>query len=227
MTDPEQDLATILDALKATEPPSGLTHRIVENLAAHQAASAASPHRWLPSLSLPAYALGLRNRRILAPLTLAATLVLTLTIAFLHQHNPAPATSIVTTPNPSVARTGPASARPSIVVSSAATPPRDTPINTWLSFRGAAEEPPHFARTHGAQRRVTAPPANHLASFPAPPLPLTDQEKLLLRVAHAQNPQQSPVLNPALRASLTARDDENFQIFFAPATTIKPYEPAN
>ena len=34
------------------------------------------------------------------------------------------------------------------------------------------------------------------ASFPAPPLPLTEQERLLLRLAHRGDPENMAILNP-------------------------------
>ena len=215
MTDPEQDLATILAALNSAEPSPSLNRRILENLAARQATSTRCEQR--PSVS----------RRILRPLPataalpLAAALVFTLSLAFFfHQHHPsAPASHAVTT-----------SAMISPARSITATSPNGSP-GMFCCHSERGEEPPHLAFHHGAQRRTrpqaAALQAKQLASFPAPPLPLTPQEKLLLRVAHARNPQQSPILDPALRASLAARDSEDFQLFFAPATTVKPYEPSN
>jgi hypothetical protein len=52
------------------------------------------------------------------------------------------------------------------------------------------------------------------SSFPAPPLPLTDQEKLLLRLAHRRDPENMAILNPDLRAAQTAKATEQFQQFF-------------
>jgi hypothetical protein len=53
------------------------------------------------------------------------------------------------------------------------------------------------------------------ASFPAPPLPLTEQEKLLLRLAHRGDRDNMAVLNPDVRAAQTAKATEQFQQFFA------------
>jgi hypothetical protein len=61
-----------------------------------------------------------------------------------------------------------------------------------------------------------ATPAPNLrsASFPAPPLPLTEQEKLLLRLARRRNPEDTAILNPALQAAQSAKANEQFQQFF-------------
>jgi hypothetical protein len=53
------------------------------------------------------------------------------------------------------------------------------------------------------------------ASFPPPPLPLTEQERLLLRLAHRGDAQNMALLNPDVRAEQTAKATEQFQQFFA------------
>jgi hypothetical protein len=57
--------------------------------------------------------------------------------------------------------------------------------------------------------------ATQTASFPAPPLPLTEQERLLLRLAHRGNADNMAILNPDARAAQTAKATEQFQQFFA------------
>jgi hypothetical protein len=54
-----------------------------------------------------------------------------------------------------------------------------------------------------------------VASFPAPPLPLTEQERLLLRLAHRGDADNMAILNPDVRTALTAKATEQFQQFFA------------
>ena len=57
------------------------------------------------------------------------------------------------------------------------------------------------------------------ASFPAPPLPLTDQERLLLRIVHKRDPVEMAELNPAVRAARDEEDKRAVQRFFEPSTT--------
>lgn len=52
------------------------------------------------------------------------------------------------------------------------------------------------------------------SSYPAPPLPLTEQEKMLLRVAHHGDEQNKALLNPELQAAQSAKSTEQFQHFF-------------
>jgi hypothetical protein len=53
------------------------------------------------------------------------------------------------------------------------------------------------------------------ASFPAPPLPLTEQERSLLRLAHRGDADNMAILNPDVRTAQTAKATEQFQQFFA------------
>lgn len=73
--------------------------------------------------------------------------------------------------------------------------------------------------SEAAVRRVQAVKHPHaapvqVASFPAPPLPLTEQEKLLLRLAHQRDARNEAALNPALHAAQMAKANEQFQQFF-------------
>jgi hypothetical protein len=50
--------------------------------------------------------------------------------------------------------------------------------------------------------------------FPAPPLPLTQQEKLLLRLAHRTDAPDMNLLNPNVQAQQSAKATQQFQQFF-------------
>lgn len=61
--------------------------------------------------------------------------------------------------------------------------------------------------------------AMRAASYPAPPAPLTQEEKLLLRIAHKGDPQELALLNPVLRAARNAEEKAEVERFFTqPAT---------
>jgi hypothetical protein len=53
------------------------------------------------------------------------------------------------------------------------------------------------------------------ASFPAPPMPLTDEERLLLRMVHRGDPVELAMLDPKLEALRDAEEKADFQRFFA------------
>ncbi len=50
--------------------------------------------------------------------------------------------------------------------------------------------------------------------FPAPPLPLTEQEKLLVRLAHRNDAQDMSLLNRDVQAQQSAKATQQFQQFF-------------
>jgi hypothetical protein len=84
----------------------------------------------------------------------------------------------------------------------------------------AAQKAPTMPRRTTARvvvrrpRDVPATGETEAASFPAPPLPLTEQERLLLRLAHRGDPDNTAILNPDVRALQTAKATEQFQQFF-------------
>jgi hypothetical protein len=55
------------------------------------------------------------------------------------------------------------------------------------------------------------------ASHPPPPMPLTEQEKLLLRIAHKDDPVEVAALNPAVRAARYEEEKAEVQRFFKSA----------
>jgi hypothetical protein len=61
--------------------------------------------------------------------------------------------------------------------------------------------------------------AMQAASFPAPPMPLTEQEKLLLRVVHHRDPEELAMLNQEMRDKREEDNNAEFQRFFEPVTT--------
>jgi hypothetical protein len=60
------------------------------------------------------------------------------------------------------------------------------------------------------------------ASFPAPPMPLTDEEKLLLRMVNKGDSVELAMLDPKLEALREAEEKEEFQRFFAKAAVNEP-----
>lgn len=66
--------------------------------------------------------------------------------------------------------------------------------------------------------------AQEAVSFPAPPLPLTEQERLLLRVVHRGDREEIAMLDPAVRLAEARRERAEFKEFFQPvaATMADP-----
>ncbi len=82
-----------------------------------------------------------------------------------------------------------------------------------------------IARTRGnaaAQKRVRANAGDlvilrdmRTPSHPAPEAPLTEEEKLLLRIAHRGNAEEFALLNPEMQARQDAQIEADFQRFVA------------
>ncbi len=72
-------------------------------------------------------------------------------------------------------------------------------------------------RAHVEEAVVTAKEQ----SFPAPPLPLTEQERLLLRVVHRSDPVQLAQLTPAAREAELQRERDDVSEFFAPPPPLE------
>jgi hypothetical protein len=75
-------------------------------------------------------------------------------------------------------------------------------------------------RTPAVRANAEAPvPATNVlaASFPAPPMPLTEQERLLVQVAQRGQPAELPVLDPDALAQQETRSEQVFEAVLASA----------
>ena len=95
---------------------------------------------------------------------------------------------------------------------------RSSPARVTLR-RGPADPGLRPARAAGAMHA-----GERDQSFPAPPMPLTEQERLLLRIAHSGDPVELAMLNPEKRAAREAGTDADFQRFFNPKSTEANHE---
>lgn len=64
------------------------------------------------------------------------------------------------------------------------------------------------------EKEATARSEMRAAGYPAPPMPLTEQEKLLLQVVQQGDPEEIAMLNPAVRAVQDAEETFEFGEFF-------------
>jgi len=75
----------------------------------------------------------------------------------------------------------------------------------------------HAVVVHEAVVEQRAVPATQEASFPAPPLPLTESERLLLQLKHRGDPVQLAQLSQPERNAAEERDRQQVREFFKPA----------
>ncbi len=85
-----------------------------------------------------------------------------------------------------------------------------------LPRRNAAEHRPKWASVGHMQ---AAQPLVAFGNHPAPEQPLTDEERLLLRLAHRAAPEDFDVLNPDARDAQARADKAEFRNFFGPPPT--------
>jgi hypothetical protein len=187
MNEADQAIAALLGRLREAEPSAGLERRILTALAMREQQISESP-RHLLHVS--------RSWQLAGAVSLAGLILLATCLVFLPEKS---------------SKIAPKAQRSSGV--------KDRPAqrNPWLPESGSAAKQvvlrasrkPHHAQESSAEENVGR------TSFPAPPLPLTEQEKLLLRLARRNDPKDRTLLNPELRAAQAAKSTQQFQQFFA------------
>jgi hypothetical protein len=185
MKDADETIERLLAGLRDAEPSSGIERRVLMAMEAREAVASDSPWR---RLSLPWL---LRPAIAMSSACVVASLIVAIAV---HQHRDRPA-DVRSHSTRADARqaTG-----PEAVAQQAPIVPRR------MVSRVSVRRP----------RDVLAAKETQAASFPAPPLPLTEQERLLLRLAHRRDPEDTAILNPAVQAAQSAKATEQFQQFF-------------
>ncbi len=192
MENSEEAVAKVIKALRDSEPAPGLENRVLRSLRNHEPQPFVSRWRALASC-IPAPKL--------APVALvmlcAAFLAVLLTYPHIHaplratQQQKAPAVSSKSLPNPeTIAR-----------------------VQVSRRLMHAPSIKPAALKTARASHAAIEP-ASQAASFPAPQLPLTKQEKLLLQVARSRRPSEIDPLRPEIQVAQAEREKQEFSTFF-------------
>jgi hypothetical protein len=195
MRDAERTIERLLAGLRDAEPPGGMEHRILEALDGMGAREvAASALLWRRPLR-PALAM------------LLACAVILMVVFTVQQRKHVPGQSLVPL-KPKNGLNGAPYIFSSLRVGQK--PQRASVDQKVRSPRWTTSGIP-------AKHSQDAPAVGEMqtASFPAPPLPLTEQERLLLRLAHRGDSGATAILNPDAQAAQTAKGAEQFQQFFA------------
>jgi hypothetical protein len=185
MRDADETIKMLMAGFRDAEPPAGMQGRIFQALELHATVSPGLLTSW-------------RLRPSVALAFVCAVLLTAGLIVAIRTYQPSPrsanATSQVTHAD---ARQG---ARPeTTAVKTATTPRRKAPRGSATRLRAS---------------EMSAVGETQLASYPAPALPLTEQERLLLRLAHRHDVQSVAILNPDLQAAASAEAAKQFQDFF-------------
>jgi hypothetical protein len=208
MKDPEEAIEKVLEGLRNTSAPVGMDCRIMDALEARASArSRWGLHQWTLASAHPGIT-GFMKWSV--GLAVVCAVVLTVTANRWRKHVDSPSKKIS-----SLATTLPAVASEAATNSSQITPLRPGVRRT------KASNPERKVR---AGKAGVADDSDSLAleemraaSHPPPPMPLTDQEKLLLRIARKGDPVEVAELNPIVRAARYEKEKAEVQRFFKPA----------
>ena len=207
MKNPDEAIERVLEGLGNSDAPPGMERRILEAL--EEQASVQSQSVW-------------RRLRLIWPITdlrpiYAASLACSLALIAVVFVIPA-LRRIGQTSAPNVtAAPAPPSATSEVAVKSAQPPPRSNVRSTQKAIVLLRTKTPTAAVIHNSDS--AALDETHAPSFPAPPMPLTEQEKLLLRIAHKRDPVQLVALNSTLQAARDREEKAEVERFFEPKTT--------
>jgi hypothetical protein len=207
MNDSEELIEKVLAGLRNVDPSPGMEHRILAAVQDH--ASAPSRYSWrkFVPIWLVTQALSVTTRPVAYGLALAGIVVLSLAVPAIYRHEHVP-TQSKNIPAP-LRALPPASSE--VAVKSA------QPLEPQPSVRRRIKVNPRRAELASADdslamREMRAP------SRPAPPLPLTEQEKLLLRFVHTHSAEELAALDPVKWAVRDAKERAEFDKFFGLST---------
>jgi hypothetical protein len=218
MKNSEEAIAKVLAGLRDTEAPDGMERRILRAL--EDKASAQSRSVWRPMR--PLWLIAPSATRSLAwGVAFAGLFAVALAIPAIRRLGHAPAQSSPRSLAQSKSNSAPAGSlslaaptSPEKVAKSAELPPPRSGMRSVTKTNASRAK---------AVRDSDSAALNemHGASFPAPPMPLTEQERLLLRIAHKGDPVELAMLDPVVRAARDAEEKADVTKFFEPATTEK------
>jgi hypothetical protein len=227
MKNSEDAIEKVLAGLRSPEAPVGMERRILEALQDQASARSRSGWRRLRPIWLAMPARPLAGRPLTWGVALAGVFAVAIAIPAIHRlgrgSGRQSARSLAQLParSPSRSETNQVSAR------SAA----------GLSPEGVAKSTPHALSRPGMRpakqanvRRATDVQGGEsvaveemlASSHPAPPMPLTEQERLLLRIVHRGDPVELAMLDPMRRAARDVEEQTEFQRFFKPRTIEQP-----
>jgi hypothetical protein len=208
------DIDRVLTALGNIQPPAHIERRV---LAAIENGSA-SASRWTFSPS---------SSQQWSVVACAAVIVLAGVGLSVHRHRlgtnvaVAPTTAVTRRPRTQTlaAERGPAPVAPALRVAAKGSAPRAGALTRDASINGR----PRLL----CDCDPTAVAEANAPSLPAPPLPLTEQERLLLRIAHHPGPVELAELDAHQREVSIAEEQAAYKRFFHPAGPLSPDAPTS
>jgi hypothetical protein len=217
MRNSEEAIDKVLAGLRDAEAPAGMERRILDGLEERAAAGSRSGWRRLLPVWLVAPASPVATGALVGGVALAGLFAVALAIPAIRRLGHAPVPS---------KRNSAAAGTPALAASQVA------------AKSAQPASPRSGARSLGKMKEETtaggavldsdsvALEEMHAASYPAPPMPLTEQERLLLRIVHKDDPVELAMLDPKLRALQDSEDKAEFQRFFGQSTKQPAPDPS-
>ncbi|MGA2218067.1 MAG: hypothetical protein ABSG51_08270 [Terracidiphilus sp.] len=196
MRDSEETIQRVLAGLRDAEAPDGMERRIVDALEDRASGLAASTARGWKPVWLTA-----RVWRVAFAGMIAVSAAISLAIGAGHRYG--------TTRTQSEVHSVSAGA----VVAARTAGAGESALHTHGQTESVrAETSPRTARLTGAADGASRSEMRAMG-HPAPQAPLTEQERLLLRMVQTEAPEQIAMLNPEIRAKQEAQSEAKFQEF--------------
>lgn len=205
MKNSEEAIEKVLAGLRDSNAPAGMERRILEAAQNRALAGSRSGWRRLSPIWLGIQTPSVVTRFVACGVALAGIFALALAIPAIHRFGHTSAQSKGNSP--------PLASRPPVppeVVAQSAQPP--APVLGTRSKRKTNTRRPELVRESVALREMRAP------SRPEPPMPLTEQEKLLVRFVQTRSPEELAAINPMKWAVRDAEERAEFERFFGQLT---------
>jgi hypothetical protein len=216
MKNSEEAIDRVLAGLRDADPPAGMERRILDRLKERETERSRSEWRPIWLVTPVSWAVG---RPVACGVALAGVLAVVWTITVVRRPGHVPVQSRV-----SVAPVESVHANNSEAIEKSAQVSRREPRVRSVGKMNVRKVSSGAGAGVNEDSDSLALQEFRAASQPAPPLPLTEQEKLLLRIAHRGAPEELAALNPSLRAERDAEEKAEVQRFFEPKKTTADNE---
>jgi len=201
MRTPEEIIQQALTGLRDTQAPAGMEDRVLQAL--QDRASSASVWRWWRPLE--------RSSRSWAwGAAVAGVAIMFLSLAVLSTHRRGHDT-VASSRQPVLVTAQPMTIQTTVAKHTST--PHAMPVKLVAARKETQQAETLSEEDALALSEMRAP------SHPAPEMPLTEQERLMLRIVHGGDPVELAELDPQVRAAQYAQQKAEFKDFFEPPRT--------
>ena len=202
MKNSDEAIEKVLDGLRNCDAPAGMERRILEAVQEHASRSQSGWRRLRP-IWLATQSTVIAARSLAYGLAMAGLFALVFAIPAFHQREHAPTSSKRNSANSTALP-----ATSSVVAENIQPPAARSGERSMGKVTKVRRAELAHKRDSIALREMRAP------SRPEPPMPLTEQEKLLLRFVQTRSPEELAAVNPIKWAVRDAEDKAEFEKFF-------------